>query len=94
MSNLRLDEIRSLIKEMNIEERDEAVATIMEDYVNGSHNASTFAEKVMRWHRYLQGEFYNLFYNVCLEWRKCEENGCYDGRNDFAVRSAKKITEL
>lgn len=85
------EEIREFIRKMDLDDREELILTLMEDYVNYNHNFTFFSKGVMNWHRFLQGELYKLFYNICLEWSKCEN---YDIRNKAAVENSKKIIKL
>lgn len=76
------------------ETRDDVFARFFGNYVNRCPNDFKRAAKGMgREHRYLQNEMFKL----CLEYIKVlaehYENGCYDGRNEYAAETSKKIID-
>lgn len=63
--------------------------------INGrsSEFRKTFIEDFFKEHRYLQGEMFNVFYNLCLEIDKKskDKERWFDGRNESIIIWAKKL---
>lgn len=77
------------------ETEDDVFARFFSNFVNGRMNSKRkVAEKMANDHRYLQSEMFK----VCLEYIKVlaehNENGYYDGRNEWACKTSGKIVEL
>jgi len=76
------------------ENMDDVFARFFGNFVNGKLNSKKHVAEVMcREHRYLQNEMFK----VCLEYIKllaenCE-NGRFDGRNQYAAETSKKIID-
>ena len=74
-------------------EKEKNLAMSITDAINGSFDNKAFTEQMAREHRFLQSEFTSL----CLEWlKKCRElyeTDCYDGRNEFSVKTGKLLTD-
>ena len=76
------------------ETNDDVFARFFGNYVNKCPNDFKKATAAMcREHRWIQNEMFK----VCLEYIKklaenCE-NGIYDGRNEYAVKTSKKIID-
>ena len=76
------------------ENDDDVFARFFGNFVNGKlHSKEHVAEMMCREHRYLQNEMFK----VCLEYIKllaenCEK-GFYDGRNQYAAQTSKKIID-
>lgn len=64
------------------------------DFVNGATQSDMeeFAKAMMREHRTLQQETFDLFIMTMEEWAKVPEIQT-DARNSFAVRKSKEIME-
>ena len=75
-------------------EKEKQLAGIITDALNGGFSKKEFCEAMSREHRYLQGEFTEL----CIWWleklAEMYEQGNYDGRNEYACRTGKEITEF
>ena len=74
------------------EDNDDVFARFFGNFVNGKcHSKKKVAERMCREHRYLQNEMFK----VCLEYikqlAKNFDNGFYDGRNEYACETSKKI---
>jgi len=74
---------------------DEVFARFFSDYVNRCPNDFKKAARAMgREHRYLQSEMFKM----CLAYIKVlsehYESGCYDPRNEYAVRTSKEIVDF
>ena len=74
------------------ETRDDVFAHFFSNYVNRCPNDFKRAAKAMgREHRYLQEEMFKM----CIEYFKVlsenYEKGCYDGRNQWACKTAKTL---
>lgn len=67
-------------------------AKALTDFLNGAGLADrkAFVETIMREHRTLQQESFNIFIDIMKEWSKLDEVQ-FDARNDFAVRKSKQI---
>lgn len=80
-------------KEPKVEKEKQLAGTIT-DAINGSFSKKEFCEAMSKEHRYLQYEFTEL----CLWWfeklAEMYEQGNYDGRNEYACRTGKEITEF
>ena len=71
------------------------LATVIADSLNSfGFNVGKFTEEMSKEHRYLQAEFMQL----CLEWlHKCRElyeEERYDGRNEYACKTGKKLIDF
>lgn len=67
---------------------------IISDMVNSSvFNAKDVANFMARDHRYLQGEFFKLCEYFIAILAHNYENGVYDGRNEYACKAAKVMTD-
>lgn len=78
----------------NDETNDEVFVRFFSNFVNGSmRSKENVAEKMSLEHRYLQSEMFK----VCMEYIvKLAENckrGYYDGRNEYACKTAKIIID-
>ena len=76
------------------ENDDDVFARFFGNFVNGKlHSKEHVAEMMCREHRYLQNEMFK----VCLEYIKLlaenYEKGFYDGRNQYAAQTSKKIID-
>lgn len=76
------------------ETNENVFARLFGNYVNGKlGNKKKVAELMCREHRYLQNEMFK----VCLEYIKLlaenYDSGCYDGRNEYAAMTSKKIID-
>ena len=74
------------------ESKDEFFARQFSNFVNGKmQSPKDVAEKMAKDHRYLQSEMFK----VCLEYitilAENADNGYYDGRNEWACKTAKKM---
>lgn len=76
------------------EDNDDVFARFFGSFVNGKLcSKKKVAELMCREHRYLQNEMFK----VCLKYieqlaENCE-NGRYDGRNEYAAKTSKKIID-
>lgn len=74
--------------------KEKQLAGAITDAINGRFSKKEFCEAMSREHRYLQGEFTEL----CIWWleklAEMYEQGNYDGRNEYACRAGKEITEF
>jgi len=79
---------------MKPQERGETIAQLLSSFVNGAgeEEKRAFVEKVLCDHRTLQQEIFDLFLRTCEKWAQVEENW-YDLRNEFTVKTSKKIVE-
>ena len=76
------------------ENMDDVFARFFGNFVNGKLRSKKHVAEVMcREHRYLQNEMFK----VCLEYIKLlaenYDSGCYDGRNEYAAMTSKKIID-
>ena len=75
-------------------EKEKQLATAITDAINGSFSKKEFCKAMSKEHRYLQYEFTEL----CIWWfeklAEMYEQGNYDGRNEYACRTGKEITEF
>ena len=74
-------------------EKEKQLAQTITDALNTGVGRDAFCEAMSREHRFLQGDFTNL----CLWWlEKCREmyeQGNYDGRNVYACKVGKLLTD-
>lgn len=64
------------------------------DFVNMStHDKEEFANTVCREHRFLQQEMFNAMLKCVENWSASETNGCYDARNEYAVRASSAMIQ-
>lgn len=67
---------------------------IISDMVNSSlFDAKSVAKFMAKDHRYLQGEFFKLCEYFIAILAHNYENGIYDGRNEYACKCAKIMTD-
>ena len=75
-------------------EKEKQLAGTITDAINGSFSKKEFCEAMSKEHRYLQYEFTEL----CIWWfeklAEMYEQENYDGRNNFACKIGKEITEF
>lgn len=65
------------------------LAELFMDLVNSMGSRSTdFSEVVIKEHRFLQQEAFNLFLACIQEWSKQDH---YDARNEYAVKASKTM---
>jgi len=65
------------------------------DFVNNmSMQPKEFAELVMREHRTLQQSMFGVMLETIKMWAEMSESGRYDLRNEYTVKTSKKIMEL
>ena len=80
--------------EIPYEERPVVMAKILSDFVNGaSSNYNKMAETMARDHRYLQQEMFKVCYAYIEELAHCDALKHYDGRNEWACKTATKFME-
>lgn len=72
------------------------VAEQLTDFLNSAsqQDVKDFTEAMMVEHRYLQEEAFKLFLKTCEEWSKMHDADRFDARNEFTVKTSKKITQL
>jgi hypothetical protein len=62
--------------------------------INGrsSEFKKAFVEGFFKEHRYLQGEMFQMFYNLCLEIdnKAKDKEKWFDGRNEWIIKFAQK----
>jgi hypothetical protein len=65
------------------------------DFINGAGSSAKkeFVETMMREHRTLQQESFNLFLDCMEAWSKLNGTELYDDRNKFAVVKSREIME-
>ena len=74
------------------EEKAQAVVRDLSDWVNEmGHNNQDFVEAVMREHRTLQQQMFEVMLACVAEWAKTEY---YDARNEFCVLKCREIMTL
>jgi len=73
------------------------MARKLSDFVNimgGRKRNENFAKEIVnKTHRTLQQGIFGLFMYVVAEWAKAEEENNFDGRNEFTVKTCKKIVK-
>ena len=100
-NNLRLatetivERFKNTLCKRNGEGNEEIFARIFSEFVNGKiGNKHKVAEMMAREHRYLQNEMFK----VCLGYIEVLAENCekkyYDPRNQYAVRTSKKIIDF
>lgn len=71
------------------------MANALADFVNGAglKVKKDFVDEMLRQHRTLQQESFDLMFQTMEAWANIPEN-LYDARNKFAVEASQKITKL
>lgn len=85
-----------MAKERNYQEESNekarAVVRDFSDWVNGmGHRNEAFVEAVMREHRTLQQQIFEVMLACIAEWAKQEH---YDARNEYTVLKCREIIQL
>lgn len=78
----------------NDETNDEVFVRFFSNFVNGSmRSKENVAEKMSLEHRYLQSEMFKVCMEYIVKLAKNCERGYYDGRNEYACKTAKIIID-
>ena len=72
----------------------EQMAKNLAFFVNGSHNDEELAKALSREHRYLQGEVFLMMMKIIKGMSEQFDSNNFDGRNEFACRMSKVLTEF
>ena len=85
-----------VFRDIKPEQRGEAIAEIVTSFVNASCNQSNeaFTKAIMRSHRTLQQLVFNTFLQLVSKWAEAENNENFDARNEFTVKTSKKIQDM
>ena len=76
------------------EDNHDVFARQFENFVNGKcYDMRKTAKLMTKKHRYLVQEMFKLFIEFVRELSHDYENNCYDGRNEWAVKTSKEIVE-
>ena len=78
----------------NGETNDEVFVRFFSNFVNGSmRSKKNVAEKMSLEHRYLQSEMFKVCMEYIVKLAENCERGYYDGRNEYACKTAKIIID-
>lgn len=72
------------------------LAEQLSDFLNGASNQDKkdFVIQMMKEHRFLQQEVFNLMVDTMEGWAKLENTKLYDARNKYAVDTSAKIVKM
>jgi hypothetical protein len=81
--------------EIREEEQAQEICKHLSQYVNSmGRRPKYFAECVSQEHRTLQQSMFNVFMSCIAMWAEKNDKGMFDGRNEFTVKTSKKIMEF
>jgi hypothetical protein len=77
----------------NTGEKGKQMAEALLDFVNGASmkDKEAFVQQMLRGHRTLQQEAFNLMIDTCKAWSALDGTELYDDRNNYAVQTSVKI---
>lgn len=76
------------------EDNDDVFARQFGNFVNGKMcSYKKVGELMCREHRWLQNEMFKVFLAYVKKLAENYENGCFDGRNEYAAMTSSKIIE-